>query len=1177
MVDERSTSEPIERIGGTEMGTSSPDTQASKSGTVTDRQTGHKPDKQQHPQTAKADVSRADKTRGDEKEGTGRELGNEAKDGKKSKSKSKESVGRRIMNKLPKWLSDSLVDVRTWKTFTRCMIATFGAMVLMLAQPSLNVLGAAAFFGLIASPSSLLIRLCELSLTTSQMSQMLPPSMPLSIYIFALLTLIIGMCTGWAWGCAAMASALRARSQVLLNQQIQTAEAGYNLNANIDAQYIQSIFTGAFLDPASSAVYGIFLFFGAYAFGFLRAAKPRLTLAAVFGTIIMDLMCSFGPLFPAQQYTLARQLLVPAACFMAIALACIIVLFPQTLHSVVLDGTIKACFKPCLVHLQLQEQVLQTKSDDHDKWSELAEKLRALRAGQIAGINGIGGQIKLLELEISRSRMGPGDLAKVFEKSKELCVRAYMLGSFVMVTDERHQSIKKRSEATHSHPAPRFEQHAKLAEKFRLDNTSLDDLLPILADSTAPLRSAAETCLHSAISWLDELNHTRWRNPKPDSPKITVREGNLSRLRSEIDAFRQSGHFEMLKPFREAFDENGQLKPELVGMYKYTGKDLFRCHVFTTNLVYFSLVLTEMLELLLDIERRNPKAKIQLPSKFAQHLVKSANDTEGGGNPLDMGLKEGAHTPTQAERDSVSEETLVDDDVEKSGKGGKAKKDKKKRIWTTTPDAGAPKNSSQKFGRRLAALWRILSSSNGIFALKYALVSIAIWVPAVCPSSAHFNYANRGLWALIMAQMGLGVFTGEQIGSFVLRMSGTVFGLIVGMVAWYMGAARGPGNPYGIAASTMVLIAPFLYLRIVSPPDKMAFWLMIGVTITFTVGYSWVDEHVYQTANQGSGAALAGRRALLVLIGFTAAFLVMLFPKPISAKLLVRRTLAKNLGSIADLYGAVVTGLEDEADEQDGDKEWKAVAKEREGKYRARFLKCMGRMISLQTTMGFASLEPGIQGPWPKAKYQELTRIEGQILSALGLLSGSFARLQPKWCKLLAERSAMMHPAFIADCLALFALLEQSLKTGMPLPPTMPIFERLAYHHAHHRGDRNGDGRYGRNDSILPSRVQGGGALDQTGNEKSTSTLGDKDKDARVEERIENEEEKVFVDLGKTFNWDTLRDEQFAVFATANVALIHIANGLNEVSRVVVELIGERELEGLDRIQERYARADLVD
>lgn len=33
------------------------------------------------------------------------------------------------------------------------------------------------------------------------------------------------------------------------------------------------------------------------------------------------------------------------------------------------------------------------------------------------------------------------------------------------------------------------------------------------------------------------------------------------------------------------------------------------------------------------------------------------------------------------------------------------------------------------------------------------------------------------------------------------------------------------------------------------------------------VGYSWVDDHTLQTANQGHGAGLAGRRALLVIIG----------------------------------------------------------------------------------------------------------------------------------------------------------------------------------------------------------------------------------------------------------------------------------------------------------------------
>lgn len=54
---------------------------------------------------------------------------------------------------------------------------------------------------------------------------MLPPSMALSVYFFAFLTLVIGLCTGWAWGVAAMAAALRARSQVLLQQDVTREQA----------------------------------------------------------------------------------------------------------------------------------------------------------------------------------------------------------------------------------------------------------------------------------------------------------------------------------------------------------------------------------------------------------------------------------------------------------------------------------------------------------------------------------------------------------------------------------------------------------------------------------------------------------------------------------------------------------------------------------------------------------------------------------------------------------------------------------------------------------------------------------------------------------------------------------------------------------------------------------------
>jgi hypothetical protein len=80
--------------------------------------------------------------------------------------------------------------------------------------------------------------------------------------------------------------------------------------------------------------------------------------------------------------------------------------------------------------------------------------------------------------------------------------------------------------------------------------------------------------------------------------------------------------------------------------------------------------------------------------------------------------------------------------------------------------------------------------------------------------------------------------------------------------------------------------------------------------------------------------------------------MVMLFPKPMSAKLLVRRTLAKNISGIADLYGAVVSGVEDEAEVNVG-AEWKMNVKERQGRYRAMFLKCL---VSCQRFGGLAAV-----------------------------------------------------------------------------------------------------------------------------------------------------------------------------------------------------------------------------
>lgn len=60
---------------------------------------------------------------------------------------------------------------------------------------------------------------------TAILSIMLPPYMAFSVFVFAILTLVVGMCLGWAWGVAGMAAALRARSVTLLASQYTRAQS----------------------------------------------------------------------------------------------------------------------------------------------------------------------------------------------------------------------------------------------------------------------------------------------------------------------------------------------------------------------------------------------------------------------------------------------------------------------------------------------------------------------------------------------------------------------------------------------------------------------------------------------------------------------------------------------------------------------------------------------------------------------------------------------------------------------------------------------------------------------------------------------------------------------------------------------------------------------------------------
>ena len=374
-----------------------------------------------------------------------------------------------------------------------------------------------------------------------------------------------------------------------------------------------------------------------------------------------------------------RQLLIPAGLYIATATACTILIFPQSLNHIVLTDLVKTNLKPMQSLLRLQDQVITTLPSDKDKISELSAMAHALRSAHVQGVNALDGQMAMLQLEITRGQIGPRDLARVFEKAKQVGTLSYALASFVVsspslpfalqsyhraydkvIIDESHKVLYKYPADQSSRTNYRTRKQFDDATKHRHPGTGLDDLVPIVARSTADLRAAADKGLNDAIEWLDVVNHSRWTKVPASAAAITVREANLASLKSALSEFRSSKHFEPLEPYRDLFDDSGNLRPHVRKTLRVSASSVFRCNVFMSTLIAFSAALTELLEMLLEIERANPKARIQLPSAFARMLVKTANIRSGTINPLDMGNGE-AEDEDEVSDDASSTETLVEE------------------------------------------------------------------------------------------------------------------------------------------------------------------------------------------------------------------------------------------------------------------------------------------------------------------------------------------------------------------------------------------------------------------------------------------------------------------------------------------------------------------------------------
>lgn len=944
---------------------------------------------------------------------------------------------------------------------------------------------------------------------------------------------------------------------------------------------------------------------GTYVSGLIFTVSPKLRFFSIFFTIVIDLMCTYGPLFPISQYTLGSVFMLPIGVSLGISFACMILIFPETLSHVWSTNHIKL-LQANKGYLATHDAFLQALSVSNDFSATLHEfegKLAASRGGQIALFEGLDGQKGFLNLEITYSALGAKDLTKLLQPCRVFTLKLFGLMSFnagvetILASDgadepheDEHSSgsdkdDKKLRPIEVGDTAMLLKLRGRIHEAEAEHHVAFkEDLLPImLSGSRNLLRRCTET-LDEIIAYLTYVNTHRYRGQQSaEQHRQTL--DKLSNAANELEhaltSLRDEERLKLIAPYEKHFkvhEVSGELEltPEGARSFRMGARSLFLCLSWCSNALGAGEELLQLTRKVHDLAEQRPKSRIWLPfglSKVGSLMLSSGGEDALNALPSDSnhGVRQDAHT----EEDEVQghgheddqHETLSDDDDEQTvhsrndpekanGKrrDQRAKKEaeaaqrkerlRKRRLAQRDADALAPRNTYHRIGRVVAASYRFLVSPRSIFAIRYAVAGLVLWIPSVATQqSASFAYQQRAIWAIIMAQFAVSLTFGEQVFSVVSRVAGTVLGALLGAVGWYISCGKSSvGNPYGFGAVTAVAFVPFVFCRLFAPLQLLILLLLTFVTFILVIGYSWIDAgHLTVSANSGIGIEVAWRRMLLVLIGIGVGVVVQVIPRPPSTREAVRLSFARLSGKkILRLYSSIIEAWAtdisvirpEEASSSSHDAE--KLGKEplhsvpdspALKNFRAEMLGAYEHHRDLTGKVGLANLDLQIRGPWPAQRYGQLLKTHARMLNSLGQLYIVFSSptYSQEWRQRYAHLTTLLDPSTISDICLTLSLMGQALQTGQPLPHASALIRERSL----------------RNQALT----------------------------YHVEERLRSMNSSK---ASPPLNLTILRSPAFMTHVQGVVALqVFIAN-LDEAMAIVRDLVGEMALPGFEELRDRW-------
>ncbi|KAJ5836504.1 Brefeldin A sensitivity protein-related protein [Penicillium robsamsonii] len=897
--------------------------------------------------------------------------------------------------KLPGWLDH--FNARDLKMLFRCSLAAWVAILLVFIMPSLSVIGTATFF------SALVLF-------------MVPPTGIVFLFLLGTLTLVIGMALGWGWGVVVMKAAMAARPAAETQARLQAlGQAAYSqANATgrpVAAVQQELVYTGWMLDSRVTAVYYCLICLFIYLISRLRAMNPKLILMQIFAIIIIDVSLTIGPLLPSFSGTIPKVLIEPAAIGIGLGLVSHFIFFPRSTSHVVLGGMEGL--------VRLLKGPLDATENSLLKGEDLAmADLQKIKVKAIAAYKELKPALSFLPLDFSVGWWGADDIKTMKKPIRQALITSLSLlevhiarvGGYTKLerlhqfTVDRDSDSKPQANGNEK-KRPREAGMRQLMESVNLvqalrspEHESMrSETIEVLRESSKDIIPACQEAIEIVAESLNTVNK-RWFG-RPSKEHLNQLHERSQTALENLQALRTSFATEtterLIEKHAEIFDEKGMLKA-------LDETSLPRVQGITIGMVFEEQLLgvvdawERVLGQLVALLKERQKIRLWLPNglRYAVNWFRRKN----------------AVAPVV-----VAQDPVIDPDV--------AETQSKAAQHHLRISRGYRVNKGSRFARAVIGTYHWFINPDGLYAMRMVAVTIALSIPAAIPHTAGFYYREKGIWALIMGQTTLVIYMADFTFSLLCRTTGTILGGLLGLVAWYIGSGHGEGNPYGLAAIMAVVVVILMWGRIFAPPALLQAMIMAGATCILVIGYSFEDTHIPTYGNPGWGYSVFWRRLVLVLIGSAAALIVQLFPRPPSASRHVCKSLSNVIRSLSDHY--------------------------------ALLLSCWGQgreegLAAEKLALNVAENLAGLDGPIALLRFEFSSSLFdsdrlGQVQSLCQDLNQNIARLLYLSASLpeqlqsrLARQAGLLDHHNIGDVMAVLGVVEQSLKTGDPLPEVLP-------------------------------------------------------------------------------------------------------------------------------------------